>query len=107
MAMDPMSEDIPLASMIQALRRELQASEGTAEKEGLRFKVEGVELELQVAVSREAGGQGGIKFWVVNLEGKYAQTRQDVHTFKLKLLPVSGPQRGDVLVGDTSKEKGR
>lgn len=89
---------IPLAEMIQQLRRELQESVLTSSQENLRFKVESIELELQVAVSREAEGEGGIRFWVVNLGGKYKQAAQDVHTFKLKLLPILGSHGGDVLV---------
>jgi hypothetical protein len=101
----PGAGGIPLAQMIQELRRELQASERASAHEGLRFKVEGVELELQVGVSREAEGEGGIKFWVVNLGGRYKQGREDVHTFKLKLLPVSGSPQGELLVTGTEREK--
>lgn len=102
---DPRDGGIPLAQMIQELRQELQRSEHASAHEGIRFKVEGVELELQVAVSRDAEGEGGIRFWVVNLGGRYKQGREDVHTVKLKLLPVSGSQQGVVLVTDTERDK--
>lgn len=96
---------IPLSEMIQQLRRELQESNAAAEKENLRFKVEGVELELKVAVSRETAGDAGIRFWVVNLGVKHKEAGQDVHTFKLKLTPQVGPERKELLVSRTSEVK--
>jgi hypothetical protein len=101
-SMSSLEGGIPLSKMIQQLRRELQESNAAAEKENLRFKVEGVELELKVAVSRESSGDAGIRFWVVNLGVKHKAAEQDVHTFKLKLTPQVGPEKKEALVRGTS-----
>ncbi|RKH41454.1 hypothetical protein D7X12_18145 [Corallococcus sicarius] len=98
---------IPLAQMIQDLRQELEKSQRASDDERLRFKVEGVELELQVAVSRESQDEGGIKFYVLSLGSKYRQEHKDVHSFKFKLLPVSGPERDHVYVNDKEKVRPR
>lgn len=81
--------DIPLAEMIRTLRDELQISMKTSQKEPLRFRIQNIELELKVAVSREGGGSAGVKFWVVTAEGKGSFKHEDTHTFKLTLQPVT------------------
>lgn len=102
--MDDLSQtlerNIPLSEMIQTLRNELHASFYEGRDQGLRFRVESIELELQIAVSRETEGGGGIKFWVVEASGKHKVTAADHHTFKLKLQPVLDGGKAELLVGD-------
>lgn len=96
-----LERNIPLSEMIQTLRNELYVSLYEARGHQLRFRVESVELELQVAVSRETEAGGGIKFWVVNAAGKHKSGSQDHHTFKLKLQPILDEPAGatELLVG--------
>jgi hypothetical protein len=96
--------DIPLADMIQALRRELNAARSGAIGEDLKFEVEKVDIELQVAVTRDANVKTGVKFWVVNAEGELARSRNTTHTFKLALNPVSTVSGGRVQVAGQPKE---
>jgi hypothetical protein len=60
-----------------------------ADDEDVRFALGDVELELQVEVSKEAGGEGGIGFWLVTVGGKATRTSGTTHTIRLTLSPVS------------------
>ena len=93
--------EIPLAEAIQALRSELVAAAQAAEGESLRFALGPITLEFQFVISREVGGEGGIKFWVVSLTGKGSQISAATHTVKLTLTPAGG----DVLVKSDVRER--
>jgi Trypsin-co-occurring domain 2 len=86
---------IPLADAIRALRRELVEAVRQGKDEELRFRLGPIELELQLEISREAGGEAGISFWIVSIGAKGSRTSATTHTVKLTLAPV-----GDVVVHD-------
>jgi hypothetical protein len=87
--------DVPLASAVEALRRELVASLDAGKGEAVRFALGPIELEFQVEVAREAGVEAGVKFWVVGLGGKGTRSSSATHTVRLSLSPV--------LVGDEDR----
>ncbi len=91
---------IPLAEAIRALRGELVAAVREAEGEEVRFALGPVELELQLEVSKEAGGEAGIAFWVVTIAGKGSRTEATTHTVKLTLTPVGPSGEADLVVRD-------
>lgn len=95
--------EIPLADAIQALRRELAVAVREGVGEDLQFSLGPIELELQVAVSREAGGEAGIKFWVVSIGGRGSRSSTSVHTVKLSLTPISAS--GEVRVASIGEEQ--
>jgi Trypsin-co-occurring domain 2 len=84
---DP-SVDVPLASAIEALRRELVSALEKGKDQEVRFAVGPVELEFQVQIEREAEGEAGVKFWVVTLGGKGSQSSAATHTVRVNLTPV-------------------
>jgi hypothetical protein len=91
--------NIPLAALIRELRREL--IEAIAEGAGseLQFSLGPVELELEIEVTREAGGGGGVRFWVLSAEGsaKAGSTRtQNIHL-------VLNPPAGGISIGEHGK----
>jgi hypothetical protein len=79
---------VPLADAIKSLRVELTEAMEQGAEEDLRFRLGPVELEFQFNVSREYGGDGGVKFWVVSLGAKASRGSSTVHTIKLVLNPV-------------------
>ena len=85
--------DIPLHEMIQSLRQELAASLVAGRDAAVRFAVSEVELELCVALTREHGAQGGVKFWALSADAKMSRSATQTHVFRLKLKPlhVDGP----------------
>lgn len=88
---------LPLATVIEDLRRELIAAVRQGENEPVRFRLRPVEIELQVAVERAAEGEAGAKFWVLNFGGKASASNTVTHTIKLSLEPV-GSTGGELLV---------
>ena len=73
---------IPVAEAIRALRRELGRAVREGEDEDVRFALGDIELELQVDVSKEAGGEAGIAFWLVTIGGKASRTSGTTHTIR-------------------------
>jgi hypothetical protein len=101
MLSETLARAVPLTEMIEELRVQLQASANASRGKGLRFAVDKVELELQVAVGEASEGGGGLTFWVLDASGKRAVSEQLTHTFKLTLRPV-GPGAPDDGGGDDS-----
>ena len=78
---------IELADVIADLRGELDAARLRGAGEDLRFELGAVELEVSVAVQKDAGGGAKVKFWVVELgaDGKVSSTA--TQRIKLTLNP--------------------
>jgi hypothetical protein len=79
---------IPLAEMLKDLRTELLTARSDGQDSELRFEVTGVEFEVNVATTKEAGGGGGVKFWVYNAEAKVSASDVQTHRLKLTLKPL-------------------
>jgi hypothetical protein len=75
---------VGLADAIAALRTELLAAMGEGAGAPMRFRLAPVELSLQVAVTKEAGGKIG--WHVLGLGGSY--TSAATQTLALRLEPV-------------------
>jgi hypothetical protein len=96
------STEIPLAEMIETLRQELERAQIRGVNRPVAFGVEKVELELKMAVSRKASGEGGIKFWVLSAAAAAEAGRESVHTFKLTLSPLDVETRKRLEVASVS-----
>ena len=79
---------IPLAEMIQTLRRELETARQRTKGEEIVFQMEKVELELEVALTRTKKAEGGVEFWVVKAGGEIEKSGATTHTFKITLTPM-------------------
>lgn len=80
--------DLELADAIAAVRAELKRARDDGSEEALRFRLGPVELELGLEVSGSGGIKGGVKVWVVSLEGSGARARTATHRVKLQLFPT-------------------
>lgn len=95
---------VPLSRVIADLRTELARAMAAGKGQALRFRLKPVELELELGVTRSAGGQGGVKFWVFELGGKAERAEVGKHKIKLVLEPIDALGAGEVVVaqpGDT------
>lgn len=97
--MEPeMEGKIELSEVIDQLRLELQVLRNKLREDpqDLQFKLDGVEVELHVAVAKEATAEAKAKFWVVEIggAGKVASTATQV--IRLKMTPVD--DGGDLLL---------
>ncbi len=97
-----MKKKIGLSEMVVALRKELLEAQQLGEEQDLRFRVDGIEVELDVATTKKAGAQGGVKFWVYNASAKAELGEVSTQKLRLKLTP-STPE-GDLKISqETSK----
>ncbi|CAN7733411.1 hypothetical protein LJR029_004922 [Caballeronia sp. LjRoot29] len=88
--MPPEESSIPLARVIADLRTELLAALKDGVGRELQFRLQPIELELKLGVTKSVDGNGGVKFWVMELGAKGSYESAATHTLKLVLEPV-GP----------------
>jgi hypothetical protein len=93
-----------LKNVLAQLRTQLAAAQREGNNAGLRFEIEDIEVELNVAVTAEGGGNAGVKFLVVtgNLDGK--ASREVTQKIKLKLKPRNGTG-GSVQISDEDDDE--
>jgi hypothetical protein len=97
---------IPLANAIGDLRAELLNALEEGRGKQLQFRLQPIELQLQIAVTRDAEGSGGVKFWVIELGGKGSYENAFTHTLKLTLEPV-GRDGQEFTISQTSGPRPR
>ncbi|MET9041725.1 trypco2 family protein [Streptomyces sp. NPDC004362] len=78
---------IELAEVIRELRSELDQAITHAAGQNLRFEVGPIELEVTVAISREASAGGKVKFWVVEADGQGRASSSTTQLIRLTLEP--------------------
>jgi len=76
---------IGLVEMLSALRADLVAAMQGPDASGLRFPVDGVEIEVKVTVKKSVDGNAGVKFWVVQLGTSGSTSKEEIHTVTVKL----------------------
>ncbi len=95
---------IELSEMIRELRQELHAAMAEGPAGPVRFELGPVEIEASVAVDREAGAGGKVRFWVVeaNADGKFAtsRTHRISITLQPRLVAPDGTRRTVWIAGD-------
>ncbi|WP_194908972.1 trypco2 family protein [Catenulispora rubra] len=97
---------IELASVIRDLRVELEQAVVAADGAALRFELGPIELEVSVALEREAGSGTKVRFWVVQAgaDGKIGTT--NTQRVKLTLTPRLAPDdrspyvSGEIMPGE-------
>lgn len=91
--------EIELADLLVGLRKELQKAQTDAARESLRFRVDAVDVEVKLGVTKKKGAKAGVKFWVLDMGGDVGNEQQAVQTVRLKLTPDSA-DGGETLVSD-------
>ena len=100
---------IELATYVEALRDELQRCIELSEGKDLRFGTEKIDLEVEVGVETEVGGEGKVKFRFLvfdaslGADGKAIFT--NTQTIKLSLAPVYKGKAGSLMIAGTSSSQ--
>ena len=97
---DTNNSNVPLADMIKSLRCELESAQRKGISRAVAFRVDKVELELKVVLSRKIKGGGGIRFWVVSAEGGVDVDNEASHSFKLTLSPLDSETKNRLVVAN-------
>ena len=79
----------PLSKYLIELRAELDKAQREGDGKNLRFRLEAIDLELQVTASDTLEAGGGFKFWVVNGDAKTKIAQESLQKLHLKLNPIS------------------
>ncbi len=97
----PDVEQLGLAEAVAALRQELASAMTAGKGERVRFELGTVEMEFQLELAKERGGEAGVKFWVVTLGGKGSTTSGSTHRVTLQLTPKGADGGALGLISDT------
>ena len=84
---------LELAQLIASLRAELAKAQKAGKEEEIRFTVEDVELELEIAAEEAIEGGIAAKFYV--LTSHYKANKKDAVTQKIKLKLKPEESSGD------------
>jgi Trypsin-co-occurring domain 2 len=95
----PGGDGIGLGETLQLLRDELISSMAVSAAAPVRFRIDSIDVELRFTVTKTAGLNGGVQFWVVTAGGKTSTESSAEHsvTLHLSALTASG---GEVLTND-------
>jgi hypothetical protein len=77
--------ELGLAETIAALRGELVEAIEAADDADFGFDVGQIQLEFHVGVTRQGGGSGKVKFWVVELGGDGSYRREEIQRVTVTL----------------------
>ncbi|MBT2442865.1 hypothetical protein J7E93_22710 [Streptomyces sp. ISL-36] len=91
--------NIELADLLTSLRSEISRARLDAVGQDVRFRIDSIDLELQVAVEKTAEANAGVRFWVVSLGGKGVAKSAETHTVRLSLAAETDTG-APVLTGD-------
>jgi len=90
---------VALSDAIAALRRDLADAWWDGQNERVRFKVEPVEMTIQVGVTKTGKGQAGVKWHILALGGEKSREATSTQTLRLRLAPVFYGENG-MRLGD-------
>lgn len=88
---------VGLPEAIESLRADLAAAWWDGRRHRVRFRVEPVELTVQVGVTRTGKGSAGVKWYVLSLGGERSREEVTTQTLKLQLIPVLFDDHGNAL----------
>jgi Trypsin-co-occurring domain 2 len=88
---------VGLPEAIESLRADLAKAWWDGKKGRVRFRVEPVELTVQIGVTRTGTGSAGIKWHILTLGGQRSREAVTTQTLKLQLSPVLFDDSGNEL----------
>lgn len=86
--MDTPIQTIELKETLNALRKEISEAILVSEGKEVRFQLGEIELEIQVAIEKIKEGSGGIKFWVIGIDGGRTDKKLTTHTIRIPIKPI-------------------
>ncbi|SDH91815.1 hypothetical protein SAMN05192558_103313 [Actinokineospora alba] len=101
------STGVDLASAIEAVRAGLVEAQRAGQGKPLSFAVGKVEIEFGGEVKTVVGGGGGVKFWVVSVDGKGERSSAATHKVRVELTPQDAEGRSWRVAGNTNAPPAR
>lgn len=103
---------VGLPEAIESLRSDLAKAWWDGKRRRVRFRVEPVELTVQLGVTRTGKGAAGVKWHVLAIGGEKTHETATTQTLKLRLTPVLFDEdgvelpEGEQLISDRDDEAG-
>ena len=82
-----MESEMKVGSLVEAVRRELECAKSSAKRDGVRFNVKRIELELQFTAQENMEVRGGIPTWLFDFGVSAREGSAVVQTLKLEMTP--------------------
>jgi Trypsin-co-occurring domain 2 len=98
---------VGLPDAIESLRRDLTAAWWDGRNSRVKFRVEPVELTVQVGVTRTGKGSAGVKWHILTLGGERSKETATTQTLKLQLTPVLFDEHGNRIAEKEQLISGR
>ncbi|MFC9794315.1 trypco2 family protein [Streptomyces sp. NPDC057695] len=92
--------DIELADLLASLRSEISRARLESTNADVKFRIDSIDLELQVSVEKSADANAGVTFWVVSLGGKAAAKNAQTHTVRMTLTAEDATTQEKVRTDD-------
>jgi hypothetical protein len=99
-AVSPGGDGLELTSAIDAIRGQLTEAMARSEGQRLQFELGNIELEFEVALTRETSVDGGVRVWVINMGASGARTTSAVTRVKVTLKPTDAGSGQAPVVSD-------
>jgi hypothetical protein len=96
-SVDEIRGGVDLAEAIEALRGALVQAMWDGQKSRVRFRVEPVELTVQVGVTRTGKGAAGVKWHILTMGGERSRQLESTQTLKIRLAPFLFDDTGTEL----------
>lgn len=96
-----MAKQLELSQLISSLRAELAEAQSEGVGKAVRFTVEDVELELEIAAEEQAEGSIAAKFYV--LTSQFKANKKDAVTQKIRLKLKPQEERMDRSTGEEKR----
>jgi len=96
------AQKIPLSELIAELRTELAKAQKEGSGKELRFKVEEIEIELKVGISKDLDAKGKVNFWVYEAELGGSASQEHLQRILLKIKPTDLAGHSTEVSGETS-----
>ncbi len=100
------AQKIRLSELITDLRSELAEAQKQGAGKEPRFKVEEIEIELKVGITKEIDGETKVKFWVYEAGLKGGVSEEDLQRVLLRIKPV-GSKGADGKLAESFEVSGK
>jgi Trypsin-co-occurring domain 2 len=106
MAIDESTEGfLGLSVALEGLRQELEAAWEAGQGQRVRFRVSEVSLTVQAVASKELGGSGKVRWWLVEAGGEAKRGSETTQTLMLSLTPQVYDDQGRAAPLDVSGDQ--
>jgi hypothetical protein len=96
---------IPLSKAIEDLRSELLTAMSQGVGRELRFRLQPIDLELELGMTWNGEANAEVKFWVIGMGAKATYEKSTTHRLKLTLEPVGPDGKSEPLITDPSARR--